>query len=355
MLFKMFKRLPRVLACNNSCAVERRLCTASLDSFIDSKDTLSKVKRMEINGLPIIHHDGYVCEFPMKHRFAMRKFHGVLRFLKTDNVISMKQVLEPSAIDPDFLKLVHTPDYVERFLSGNTSVEEQRLTGFQWSTGIVSRCRLETGGTLLAGQLAMEHGIACSTGGGTHHAFPSHGAGYCLLNDLAVTAAVLFKECQVKKVLIVDLDVHQGDGTACIFSDNCAVFTFSMHCEKNYPLKKQMSDMDVGLVTGITDKDYLAHLHSYLPWLLESFRPDIVLYDAGVDPHEKDELGKLNLTDNGLFQRDFYVINLCVSRGIPVATVIGGGYDKDINMLALRHTIVHRAAIKVWQSRIMGG
>lgn len=217
----MFKRLPRVLACNNSCAVERRLCTANLDSFIDSKDTLSKVKRMEINGLPIIHHDGYVCEFPMKHRFAMRKFHGVLRFLKTDNVISMKQVLEPSAIDPDFLKLVHTPDYVERFLSGNTFVEEQRLTGFQWSTGIVSRCRLETGGTLLAGQLAMEHGIACSTGGGTHHAFPSHGAGYCLLNDLAVTAAVLFKECQVKKVLIVDLDVHQ---VFCVY-----VFVYKLH------------------------------------------------------------------------------------------------------------------------------
>lgn len=126
-------------------AVLRRLSTLSLDSFTDGKDTLSKVKRMEINGLPIIHHDGYVCEFPVKHRFAMRKFHGVLRFLKTDNVISMKQVLKPSAIDPNFLKLVHTPDYVDRFLSGNTSVEEQRRTGFQWSTGIVSRCRLETG------------------------------------------------------------------------------------------------------------------------------------------------------------------------------------------------------------------
>ncbi|XP_048777185.1 uncharacterized protein SYNPCC7002_A1628-like isoform X2 [Ostrea edulis] len=310
------------------------------------------IKRMEVHGLPIVHHDGYVCEFPIKHRFAMRKFHGVLRHLRTDNVISMKQIIQPTAIHPDLLKCVHTPDYIDRFIGGKITVKEQRLTGFEWSPGIVSRCRLETGGTLLAGRIAIEHGIACSTGGGTHHAFPSHGAGYCLLNDMAVTAAVLFKECLVQKVLIVDLDVHQGDGTAFIFSDSCAVFTFSMHCEKNYPHQKQTSDMDIGLVTGISDKDYLEHLQSYLPWLLDSFKPDLVLYDAGVDPHEKDELGKLNLTDKGLFQRDWFVIDSCVSRGIPVATVIGGGYDRDVNRLALRHTIVHRAATQVWHSRI---
>lgn len=332
---------------------QKRSCSLDLSKkHSHNRETLQKVKRLEIRGLPIIHHDGYVCDFPFKHRFAMRKFHGVLRYLRTDNVISMKQILKPTAIDPDLLKLVHTPDYIDRFLTGKTTVEEQRLTGFKWSEGIVSRCRLETGGTLLAGRIAMEHGIACSTGGGTHHAFPSHGAGYCLLNDMAVTAAALFNECVAQKVLIVDLDVHQGDGTAYIFSDSCAIFTFSMHCEKNYPFTKQTSDIDIGLMMGISDKDYLDHIQSYLPWLLDSFRPDLVLYDAGVDPHEKDELGKLNLTDEGLFLRDWFVIDACVSRGIPLATVIGGGYDRDINRLALRHTLVHRAATKVWHNRI---
>ncbi|KAK3100351.1 hypothetical protein FSP39_018565, partial [Pinctada imbricata] len=308
-----------------------------------------KVKQLKSRGLPIVHHHGYVCDLPIKHRFAMKKFHGVMRYLKKDNVISSKQIVEPSEIDPVFLKVVHTPDYIERFINGDTTREEQRATGFEWSKGIVSRCRYETGGTLLAACIAMERGVSCSTGGGTHHAFPSFGSGYCLVNDLAVTAAALREKGIVERVLIVDLDVHQGDGTAFTFQDNKDVFTFSVHCEKNFPQRKQSSDLDIGLDPNIEDKKYMTILTSQLPWILDSFRPDLVLYDAGVDPHFKDELGKLNLTDQGLFDRDKYVIDKCLSHGIPVATVIGGGYQRDLDALSLRHTIVHRAATKVYK------
>ncbi|KAK7476730.1 hypothetical protein BaRGS_00032023, partial [Batillaria attramentaria] len=304
------------------------------------------VKRRECKGVPIVHHDKYVSELPLKHRFAMRKFHGVLRFLRTDGVISMKQVVEPEQVPASIAGLIHTPDYVEKFFTGNISPDEQRMTGFPWSEGLVRRCRYETGGTILAARLALERGLACSTGGGTHHAYADKGSGYCLLNDMAVTAASLLDDGTVQRVLIVDLDVHQGDGTAHMFRSNTQVFTFSIHCQQNFPFNKQASDLDIGLHAGCQDKEYLAQLEEHLPWVVDSFRPDLVLYDAGVDPHVKDELGKLDLTDQGLFDRDLYVLRHMASRGIPCATVIGGGYSRDLNALSCRHTIVHRAASK---------
>lgn len=328
--------------------------SSSLDinqSSLVSSDLINKVKQLKTTGVPIVHHHGYVCDLPINHRFAMRKFHGVMRYLRMDNVISSKQIIKPDPVTEDIVKTVHTDDYVDKFFNGKTSVDEQRLTGFVWSEGIVSRCRLETGGTLLASRLALERGVACSTGGGTHHAFPSYGSGYCLINDMAITAAQLIKEETIQKVLIVDLDVHQGDGTAFMFEDCKDIFTFSMHCDKNFPFKKQQSDIDVALDDRLEDKEYMEILQSQLPWILDSFRPDLVIYDAGVDPHIKDELGKLNLSDQGLFDRDKYVIDLALGKGIPVATVIGGGYQKDVDALSLRHTIVHRAATKVWFDR----
>ncbi|XP_073779979.1 uncharacterized protein SYNPCC7002_A1628 isoform X2 [Danio rerio] len=214
----------------------------------------------------------------------------------------------------------------------------------------LSAVRCGPGGTLLAGQIALQRGLACSTAGGTHHAFPSHGSGFCLLNDLAVTAKHLISEPTPKrKILIVDLDVHQGDGTAFIFKDEPSVFTFSVHCQRNFPLRKQQSDLDVSLEDGTEDREYLSRVQEHLPWLLESFRPDLVLYDSGVDPHWDDELGKLRLTDEGLYRRDLYVLHTVVKSGIPVATVIGGGYSRDIDRLARRHSIIHRAALKVWR------
>nr|XP_023681902.1 uncharacterized protein LOC111851326 [Paramormyrops kingsleyae] len=304
------------------------------------------------SGLPVVHHSKYVCDIPANHRFPMGKFPKILLFLLRDQIITDKQVWTPDLASEELLALVHTEEYVDKFIHGKTSPEEQKRTGFSWSDGLATRCRYETGGTVLAAGIALQRGLACSTAGGTHHAFPSYGAGFCLINDLAVAAKYWMEESsQKRKVLIVDLDVHQGDGTAYIFREEPDVFTFSMHCGSNFPVRKQQSDLDVSLKDGLEDKMYLATVQAYLPSILDSFRPDLVLYDAGVDPHWDDELGKLRLTDQGLYQRDLFVIDTTVSRGIPVAAVIGGGYCNDTDRLALRHSILHRVAAQVWKKR----
>ncbi|CAL8363370.1 unnamed protein product [Merluccius merluccius] len=318
-------------------------------------------------GLPVVHHSRYVCELPPRHRFPMGKFPRVLQVLLQDQVISEQQVWTPELVSEDVLRGVHTAEYIHSFLSGTVEEEAQRRTGFPWSPGLVRRCRYETGGTLLAAEVALQRGLACSTAGGTHHAYPDRGSGYCLLNDLAVTAQHLRSSSSPlsssssssspsgRKVLIVDLDVHQGDGTAFIFKDEPGVFTFSVHSQKNFPLRKQRSDLDVGLPDATEDGRYLSTgklaflIEAHLPGLLDSFRPDLVLYDAGVDPHQDDELGRLRLTDRGLYQRDLYVMKTVVARGVPIATVVGGGYARDVDKLAVRHSIVHRAATQVWK------
>ncbi|KAM9732625.1 uncharacterized protein ACNS7B_014988 [Menidia menidia] len=310
----------------------------------------AEMVRQESSGLPIIHHSEYVCDLPANHRFPMGKFPRVLQHLLQDQVITEKQVWYPEIASKALLSCVHTEDYLDDFIHGRIEEREQRRTGFPWSPGIVRRCRYETGGTVLAARAALQRGLACSTAGGTHHAFPSHGSGFCLLNDLAVAAKHLIDDQSTqRKVLIVDLDVHQGDGTAFIFKEERSVFTFSVHCGKNFPLRKQQSDLDVSVDDGLEDKEYLSTVEAHLPWLLDTFRPDLVLYDAGVDPHWEDELGRLRLTDQGLYLRDLYVMKTVVGRGVPVATVIGGGYSRDIDKLALRHSIVHRAATQVWR------
>ncbi|XP_058490510.1 uncharacterized protein SYNPCC7002_A1628 [Solea solea] len=308
------------------------------------------VRRDDSSGLPVIHHRHYVCDLPPKHRFPIDKFPRVLHFLIQDQVITHKQVWVPEIASKDLLSCVHTEEYLDNFIHGKTSEKDQRRTGFSWSEGLVRRCRYETGGTVLAANVALQRGLTCSTAGGTHHAFPSYGSGFCLLNDLAVAAkSVINNSSPKRKVLIVDLDVHQGDGTAFIFKDEPCVFTFSVHCGKNFPLHKQQSDLDVSVEDGLEDKEYLSIVEAHLPWLLDTFHPDLVLYDAGVDPHRDDELGRLRLTDQGLHERDLYVMRTAVSRGVPVAAVIGGGYSQDIDKLALRHSIVHRAATQVWR------
>ena len=301
-----------------------------------------------INHLPIIHSASYVCGLPKGHRFQMGKFRGVYNRLLKDKVIQPNQVVEPTQISKELAYLAHSKEYVDKFFCGETTADEQRRTGFKWTHGLCSRVRFECGGTLLAAMICLERGLAASTGGGTHHAGPDYGSGYCLLNDLSITSSVLLAMGLVSKVLIVDLDVHQGDGTALMFNNNPSVFTFSMHCQSNFPFHKQVSDLDIGLKDHIGDSEYLDTLQSVLPSLLEQVRPDIVLYDAGVDPHVDDDLGKLDLTDSGLYQRDFYVLSTCVAKGIPVCSVIGGGYHKDLEVISYRHSIVHRAATDVW-------
>ena len=213
---------------------------------------------------------------------------------------------------------------------------------------MAKRTCMAVGGTILTAQLALKCGLACNTAGGTHHAFPSYGSGFCIFNDLAIASRVIQTLGLAKTILIVDLDVHQGDGTAFIFQNDPAVFTFSMHCEANFPSRKQTSDLDVPLPAGMDGDRYLQTLANFLPQLLSDVRPDLVLYDAGVDTHVGDALGKLALTNTDLYRREMQVLSTCIAEGYPVACTIGGGYAKHIDALVYRHSLLHRAARDVY-------
>ncbi len=299
---------------------------------------------------PIVHHPDHVAVLPEGHRFPMAKFGKVYEWLVRDGVATLDQfhLSQPATLEQ--VTLCHDPAYVNAYLHGTLDVRTMRRIGFPWSERLVQRTLTALGSTLRTAELAMEHGLSCSTAGGTHHAFRDFGSGYCIFNDLAVAATWVQQRGLAKRVLIVDLDVHQGDGTAAILQDNAALVTFSMHCDANFPFHKQKSDFDVALPAGMEDDAYLDLLAKWLPDLLTHVRPELVLYDAGVDPHTDDTLGKLALSDTGLLRRDRFVLESCIRRAIPVATVIGGGYSKDIAALARRHTLVHRAAGELWKN-----
>ena len=298
--------------------------------------------------LPIVYHPDYVTPLPPGHRFPMPKFKLLYDLLLATEVIQPQQVYKPTPPPTEWLELVHTPAYVQAYLQGSLEAKAQRRIGLPWSQALVKRTCTAVGGTILTAKLALKYGFACNTAGGTHHAFPSHGSGFCIFNDLAITARVLQKLELVRKVLIVDLDVHQGDGTAWIFRDDPSVFTFSMHCEANFPGKKQQSNLDVPLPVGLDDDGYLQILAHHLPDLLTEVQPDLVLYDAGVDTHVEDGLGKLALSDRGIYRREMLVLSTCVAAGYPVAAVIGGGYGKDMQGLVKRHALLHQAASRVY-------
>jgi acetoin utilization deacetylase AcuC-like enzyme len=299
--------------------------------------------------LPIVYHPDYVVPLPDHHRFPMPKFRQLYETLIADQVAHPSQFHAPALPLKETIELVHTPEYVQGYYEGTLDAKAQRRIGLPWSPALVNRTCIAVGGTILTARLALECGLACNTAGGTHHAFPSYGSGFCIFNDLAIAARALLSEGVVQKILIVDLDVHQGDGTAFIFQDDSRVFTFSMHCAINFPGTKQKSDLDVPLPEDMDDDDYLQTLGNYLPDLLSQVNPDLVLYDAGVDVHVSDRLGKLALSDRGIFCREMQVLSTCVSQGYPVACVIGGGYGGDMNALVYRHSLVHRAASDVYR------
>jgi acetoin utilization deacetylase AcuC-like enzyme len=215
---------------------------------------------------------------------------------------------------------------------------------------VVRRARVSAAGTLLAARLALQHGLAGSTAGGSHHGQRETGAGFCVFNDVAIAAKALHAEGAFQHALIVDLDVHQGDGTADCLRDEPDLFTFSMHAEKNYPVRKIPSDLDIGLPDSLEDDAYLEALRAHLPRLLDAVEPDLVFFNAGVDPHREDKLGRLALSDEGLRRRDDYVIEQARSRRIPLVAVIGGGYSMDIEALARRHAIVFEA-MAAWSEK----
>jgi len=302
--------------------------------------------------LPVVYHSDYVTPLPPEHRFPMPKFKHIYDLVRMNGIADKIKFYQPSLPKDEWVSAVHTPEYIHTLYNGLLPPKIQKQTGLPWSLELIHRTRTAVGGTILTAQLALEYGLACNTAGGTHHAFPDHGSGFCLLNDLEKKKKMLQTEHLAEKVMIIDLDVHQGDGTAAAFKNNESVFTFSMHCEKNFPFRKQESTLDIALPEKTGDRAYLTSLEKHLPDILNSFEPDFVLYDAGVDPHISDRLGKLALGDNGLRNRDYFVVEQCIRREIPVACVIGGGYD-EATVLAKRHTILHHTAADLYQRYLL--
>lgn len=298
--------------------------------------------------VPVVHHPDYSFPFPGKHRFPMEKFGLLADYARSSGLLSRDNGFRPAPCRQTWLTDTHCPDYLARFANNQLSARETRQMNLPWSAGLVRRTFLAPSGTVLTAQLALRQGIACHLAGGTHHAHFSHAAGFCILNDLAIAANVLLRHNRIERVLVFDCDVHQGDGTATLLANEPRAFTCSIHCERNYPFEKQISDLDVALPDGMGDTEYLGVVTDTLNRALALCRPDIVLYDAGVDVFAGDPLGKLNISEDGIRARDHRVLSELKQRGIPIATVIGGGYDDDRPALARRHAIVVEEATRVF-------
>jgi acetoin utilization deacetylase AcuC-like enzyme len=294
----------------------------------------------------LVYHPAYSVPLPSSHRFPMAKFKLLHAYLLKHDLARTEQLHQPLPISRRPLELVHGRAYHEAFSRDQLRTAEQRRIGLPATKPLVQRSWLAVGGTLLTARLALQHGLACHLAGGTHHAFADYGSGFCIFNDVAVAARTLLAEGAVDRVMVIDLDVHQGDGTAAIFRGDGRVFTLSAHAASNFPLHKQASDHDLPMADGLDDDGYLALIGPVLPDLLEQVKPDLVMYNAGVDPHRDDRLGRLSLSNAGLLLRDRMVLELCLRRQIPVATVIGGGYDA-MPALVERHSLVFRAAAEI--------
>ena len=285
--------------------------------------------------LHVVHHADYMAPRPERGTFRFDKYYLVMEALKASGAPITEHPPEPCP--REWLEAVHCPIYVDEVFRAQVPREKERRIGFPVTPAITSRVRHTNGGTWLAAQLAMQHGYAANSAAGSHHALHETGAGYCVFNDLAVASNRLIAEGDAKRILIVDLDVHQGDGTASLTAGREDIFTLSLHAEKNFPVRKARSSRDVGLPDGMDDDGFMATLDTHLPDILDTFEPDLVLYQAGVDPHVDDKLGRLSLTDAGLERRDRFVVNHARRRGLPIASALGGGYGDDQRALAERH------------------
>ena len=278
----------------------------------------------------------------------MAKFGLLHEYLQMQGIATPKNTLRPGKIKHSQLAMAHCEHYVAQFASGTLDAQAQRRLGLPWSEGLVRRSFISPAGTLLAAHYALRYGVACHLAGGTHHAHRDFASGFCVFNDLAVTARVLLAQNLARRVLVFDLDVHQGDGTARILADVPGTFTCSIHCEKNFPARKAQSDLDVNLPVGTTDEVYLQTVSETLAKLLRDYQPDFILYDAGVDVFSGDPLGRLEVSVQGIAARDALVLQMARDRSIPVATVIGGGYDKDQAAVARRHALCVEQAHRLY-------
>lgn len=299
--------------------------------------------------LPLIHHPEYdAASVDDAHRFPMRKYTLVAAALRAQG----RALIQPGLATPEELERVHTADYVTAVLTSSLTPKQARKIGFAMTPSIARRSCAAVGGTLHAARFAMAAGAAINLAGGSHHASAETGAGFCVFNDVAVAAEIMLETDGVNRILIIDLDVHQGDGTARIFAKRDDVFTLSVHCADNWPIEKPSSDLDVGLPQGTPDAIYLTTLQQVLGRAFDLAEPDFVFYNAGVDPHSEDRLGKLALTDGGLAQRDRLVAEICQQKQVPICAVLGGGYSKDAAAVAGRHLILVEVLTKIFKDSV---
>ena len=299
--------------------------------------------------LPIINHPDYVAQIGDDHRFPIKKFGELIKLLRKKNIATTYNTFEPNEVSVTTLLNVHTEEYINKINNLSLDKDEIRKLGFPLVKSVRRRSFVATGGTVLASKLAVKHKLACNTAGGSHHAFSNQGNGYCVFNDVAVATSYLKKKYKYKKILILDLDVHQGDGTAKIFESDDSVFTVSIHSKKNYPSKKQKSNIDIELEDGIKDEEYLNVVNQLLQ-KIGDLQFDFVFYVAGVDVHFEDRLGKLNITETGIRNREELVINKFFKRNIPLCGVLGGGYNHNFEQLVNLHSILHETCKKILEN-----
>lgn len=295
----------------------------------------------------VSYHPDYYVELPEGHPFPMAKFPLLHEILLTEGVISPADVVEPGEAPLEVLRRVHTEDYLWKLATGNLTAREERKLGVPWSEALWRRSRLAVGGTLNAALMALEDGVAGNLAGGTHHAFPDHGQGFCVLNDVAIAVRHLAALGLARRALVVDLDVHQGNGTAAILAGDPGVYTLSVHGEKNFPARKARSSLDVGLPCGTGDRDYLAVVRVALARALAEARPELVFFLAGVDPVRGDRYGRLALSEEGLEARERLVLSTLRGAGLPVVVLLSGGYATTPRHTAELHAHAFRAAAEL--------
>ncbi|MBI3080007.1 MAG: histone deacetylase [candidate division NC10 bacterium] len=290
----------------------------------------------------------YSVTLPERHPFPMAKYRLVRERLLSEGMLSPRCLIEPAQAAPEVLALVHTPDYLDRLLTGRLTRQEEVRTGFPWSPAIVARARHAAQGTLMAARIALREGLAANLAGGSHHAFPDHGEGYCLLNDVAVAVRALQAEARIRRAAILDTDAHQGNGTAAAFPGDPMVFTFSIHGARNYPFQKVPGSWDEALPDGTGDEAYLARLEAPLR-AVAAFAPDIAFYVSGADPYRGDRLGRLGLSREGLARRDHLVLSRCLRAGIPVVVTLAGGYAATLDETVEIHCATVRTAAQLFR------
>jgi len=293
---------------------------------------------------PLVFHPIYSeLDLPVRHRFPIQKYKAIRDKLILAGVPA-SAFHTPEALQVKELQQVLEPLYVQQLVDGELDAKAMRRIGFPWSKQLVQRTLTAAGGTVLCAELALKHGKALNLTGGYHHAFANYGSGFCMVNDLYLSALKMLESAHVDKVLIFDCDVHQGDGTAKLAANNKAVYTVSLHGEKNFPYRKQTSDLDFPIAKGTRDTEYLETVEQALEMALNYAQADAVIYDAGVDIHEHDDLGHLMISTKGVFARDKLVFDACEKYKLPVAAVIGGGYQRDIDALTEVHLQLFKAA-----------